>query len=260
MSRPSSLLAAFYLGLMLATGAGLRANAEVPVQGFDVVKAYPHDDKAFTEGLFFHDGHLYESTGLYPSFIRQVRLETGEVLRQRDLPTIYFGEGSTALNGKLYNLTWRNQIGFIWKLDDFSALGGFSYTGEGWGLTNDGARLIMSDGTDQIRFLDPETLAETGRIHVKADGQPLDQINELEWVDGELLANIWQDSRIARIDPTTGQVKAFIDLSSLVPNDPGMDPNDDVLNGIAWDAAGKRLFVTGKRWPQLFEIRLKPLG
>lgn len=260
MSRPSSLLAVFTFGLILATGAGLRAVAEVPVQGFEVVKAYPHDDDAFTEGLFFHDGDLYESTGLYPSFIRQVRLETGEVLRQRDLPTIYFGEGSTALNGKLYNLTWRNQIGFIWKLDDFSALGGFSYTGEGWGLTNDGARLIMSDGTDQIRFLDPETLAETGRIHVKADGQPLDQINELEWVDGELLANIWQDSRIARIDPATGQVKAFIDLSSLVPNAPGMDPNDDVLNGIAWDAAGKRLFVTGKRWPQLFEIRLKPLG
>ena len=260
MPRPSSLLAALCLGLMLATGAGLRTQAEVPVQGFEVVKAYPHDDEAFTEGLFFHDGDLYESTGLYPSFIRQVRLETGEVLRQRDLPTIYFGEGSTALNGKLYSLTWRNQIGFIWKLDDFAPLGGFSYTGEGWGMTNDGARLIMSDGTDQIRFLDPETLAETGRIRVTADGQPLDQINELEWVDGELLANIWQDSRIARIDPATGHVNAFVDLSSLVPNGPDIDPNDDVLNGIAWDAAGKRLFVTGKRWPQLFEIRLKPLG
>ena len=151
----------------------------------------------------------------------------------------------------------RNHIGFIWKLDDFSPLGGFSYPGEGWALTTDGRRLIMSDGTDQLRFLDPETLAETGRVSVTADGRPLEQINELEWIDGEVFANIWQDSRIARIDPETGVVKAFIDLAPLIPKDAGLDPNDDVANGIAWDAAGKRLFVTGKRWPQLFEIRLK---
>jgi glutamine cyclotransferase len=239
---------------------GTAAQAEVPIQGHEVVRTYPHDEEAFTEGLFFHEGSVYESTGLYPSFIRKVRLETGEVLRQRDLPTIYFGEGATTLNGKLYSLTWRNHIGFIWKLDDFSPLGGFSYPGEGWALTTDGRRLIMSDGTDQIRFLDPETLAEIGRIHVTADGRPLDQLNELEWVNGEILANIWQSSRIARIDPATGRVKAFVDLSDLVPTDPGLDPNDDVLNGIAWDAAGERLFVTGKRWPHLFEIRLKPLA
>ena len=150
-----------------------------------------------------------------------------------------------------------NHIGFIFKLEDFSPLGGFSYPGEGWGLTTDGRRLIMSDGTDQIRFLDPDTLAETGRISVTADGRPLDQINELEWIDGEVFANLWQDNRIARIDPETGVVKAFIDLTDLVPKDAGLDPNDDVLNGIAWDAAGKRLFVTGKRWPQLYEIRLR---
>ena len=150
-----------------------------------------------------------------------------------------------------------NHIGFIWKLDDFSPLGGFSYPGEGWALTTDGRRLIMSDGTDQLRFLDPETLAETGRVSVTADGRPLDQINELEWIDGEVFANIWQDNRIARIDPETGVVKAFIDLTALVPNGANLDPNDDVLNGIAWDAAGKRLFVTGKRWPQLFEIKLR---
>lgn len=257
MPRPSSLLAALCLGLVLATGAGAGARAEVPVQGFEVVNTYPHDRTAFTEGLFFHDGALYESTGMYPSYIRQVRLETGEAVRQRDLPTIYFGEGVTTLNGKLYSLTWRNHIGFIWKLDDFSPLGGFSYPGEGWALTTDGQRLIMSDGTDQLRFLDPETLAETGRVSVTADGQPLTQINELEWVDGEVLANIWQTSRIARIDPETGKVKAFIDLASLVPDEPGMDVNDDVLNGIAWDAAGRRLFVTGKRWPNLYEIRLR---
>jgi glutamine cyclotransferase len=239
---------------------GTPALAEVPTQGFDVVRDYPHDKEAFTEGLFFQDGALYESTGLYPSFIRQVRLETGEVVRERELSTVYFGEGVTALNGKLYSLTWRNHIGFIWKLDDFSPLGGFSYPGEGWGMTTDGRRLIMSDGTDQIRFLDPETLAETGRISVTADGRPLDQINELEWIDGEILANLWQDARVARIDPATGQVKAFIDLTALVPTGPEIDPNDDVANGIAWDAAGRRLFVTGKRWPKLYEIRLKPLG
>ena len=257
MNRLSSRLAGLIAGLLLATGVSLPVRAEVPVQSYEVVHAYPHDKTAFTEGLFFHDGALYESTGLYPSFIRQVRLETGEVLRQRDLPTVYFGEGMTTLNGKLYSLTWRNHIGFIWKLDDFSPLGGFSYPGEGWALTTDGRRLIMSDGTDQLRFLDPETLAETGRVSVTADGQPLDQINELEWIDGEVFANLWQTNRIARIDPETGVVKAFIDLTALVPQDAGLDPNDDVLNGIAWDADGKRLFVTGKRWPQLFEIRLR---
>ena len=258
MIRPSSCIAGLVAGLLLAAG-GLfgPAAAEVPVQPYEVVRAYPHDRTAFTEGLFFHDGALYESTGLYPSFIRKVDLETGAVQRQRDLPTIYFGEGMTTLNGKLYSLTWRNHIGFIWKLDDFSPLGGFSYPGEGWALTTDGRRLIMSDGTDQLRFLDPETLAETGRVSVTADGRPLEQINELEWIDGEVFANIWQDSRIARIDPETGVVKAFIDLTALVPKGANLDPNDDVLNGIAWDAAGKRLFVTGKRWPQLFEIKLR---
>ena len=159
MMRLSSRLARLFAGLLLTTGVALPVRAEVPVQSYEVVRAYPHDTGAFTEGLFFHDGGLYESTGLYPSFIRKVDLETGRVERQRDLPTIYFGEGMTTLNGKLYSLTWRNHIGFIWKLDDFSPLGGFSYPGEGWALTTDGRRLIMSDGTDQLRFLDPETLA-----------------------------------------------------------------------------------------------------
>lgn len=253
----AGVIAGVIAGLLLATGAAWPVQAEVPVQAYAVVRAYPHDPAAFTEGLFFHDGALYESTGLYPSFIRKVDLDTGRVERQRDLPTVYFGEGMTTLNGKLYSLTWRNHIGFIWKLDDFSPLGGFSYPGEGWALTTDGRRLIMSDGTDQLRFLDPDTLAETGRVSVTADGKPLTQINELEWIDGEVFANLWQDNRIARIDPGTGVVKAFIDLSALVPRGIGLDPNDDVLNGIAWDASGRRLFVTGKRWPQLFEISLR---
>jgi len=249
MRGPGLVLAA-----LLAAGA---VQAQVPVQGYEVVRTYPHDRAAFTEGLFLRDGVLYESTGQYPSDIRAVRLETGEVLSKRELPTVYFGEGIVAVGERLYSLTWRNHMGFVWTLDDFSPLGGFTYPGEGWGLTTDGRRLIMSDGTDQIRFLDPDTLAETGRISVTADDRPLRQINELEWIDGEIYANLWQTDRIARIDPETGRVKAFIDLSGLLPHDPAMDPNDDVLNGIAWDAEARRLFVTGKRWPTLFEIRLK---
>jgi len=239
---------------------GTSARAEVPVQTYDVVRTYPHDPDAFTQGLFFQDGRLFETTGRYPSSLREVALETGQVLRQRDLPTIYFGEGATALDGKLYSLTWRNHLGFVWNLDDFTPLGGFTYAGEGWALTTDGRRLIMSDGTAVLRFLDPATLAETGRITVTADGAPLERLNELEWVDGEILANIWQDDRIARIDPETGRVKAFIDLSALTPDDASRDPLDDVLNGIAWDADARRLFVTGKMWPSLYEIRLKPLS
>lgn len=254
--RPLVAVAALWIAFGSAPAPAL---AETPVQTFEVVRDYPHDAEAFTEGLFFLDGALYESTGLYPSFIRKVELETGKVVRQRDLPTVYFGEGIVALDGRLYSLTWRNHIGFIWKLEDFSPLGGFSYPGEGWGMTTDGRRLIMSDGTDQIRFIDPATMAETGRLSVTDDGFALDQINELEWVNGEILANIWQDTRIARIDPETGKVKAFIDLASLAPTGPGVDPNDDVANGIAWDAEGQRLFVTGKRWPKLYEIRLNAI-
>ena len=249
-------LAALILAGLLA---GTAAQARVPVQGYEVVRSYPHDRHAFTEGLFILDGRLFESTGKAPSSIREIRLETGEVLRSRELPSRYFGEGIVALKGRLYSLTWQDELGFVWSLEDFTPLAQFRYPGEGWALTTDGRRLIMSDGTARLRFLDPDTLAETGSVTVTADGVPVDQLNELEWVDGEVLANIWQTDRIARIDPETGRVKAFIDLTGLLPHDPSMDPNDDVLNGIAWDAAGGRLFVTGKDWPSLFEIRLKPL-
>jgi glutaminyl-peptide cyclotransferase len=232
------------------------AFAQVPVQGFRVVKTYPHDPTAFTEGLFYRDGDLFESTGRYPSDIRRVRLRDGQVIQKREIASTYFGEGIIDWGGRLISLTWRNGIGFFWSLDGFEPQGAFTYPGEGWGVTRDDRRLIMSDGTDQLRFLDPTTMAETGRVSVTADGQPVDQINELEWIDGEVWANIWQTDRIARIDPATGQVKAWIDLSGLYPLTPEMDPADDVLNGIAWDRNGDRIFVTGKRWSKLFEIRV----
>jgi glutamine cyclotransferase len=154
------------------------------------------------------------------------------------------------------SLTWRNRLGFVWSLEDFAPVSAFTYAGEGWGLTRDATRIIMSDGTPELRFLDPATLRETNRLTVTADGVPVRNLNELEWIEGEIYANIWQTDRIARIDPATGHVTAWIDLTGLFPLPANMDPNDDVLNGIAWDAEGKRLFVTGKNWPKLFEIRL----
>lgn len=242
--------------LLLAGAFALPAAAEVPVQGYEVVRDYPHDPKAFTEGLFYRDGRMFESTGQNPASIREVRLEDGAVLRQRIIDPAYFGEGIIDIGDKIISLTWRNQLGFVWNRDDFAPVSAFSYPGEGWALTRDDRRIIMSDGTAELRFLDPATLRETGRITVTADGVPVRNLNELEWVEGEIYANIWLTDRIARIDPETGKVLAWIDLTGLLALTPDMDPNDDVLNGIAWDSDGKRLFVTGKNWPKLFEIKL----
>ncbi|HEX7639733.1 MAG TPA: glutaminyl-peptide cyclotransferase [Burkholderiaceae bacterium] len=233
------------------------AEAPIPVYGYKVVHAYPHDLNAFTEGLFYDHGYLYESTGLEGrSSVRKVRLETGQVVQRADLPPQFFGEGITAWDGRLIGLTWKSQMGYVLTLDGFDTLGQFGYPGEGWGLTHDDREVIMSDGTPDIRFLDPKTLVETHRIHVTAQGRPVDQINELEWVEGEIYANIWQTDRIARIDPKTGRVLGWIDLAGLLPKADVIPQHTDVLNGIAYDAAGKRLFVTGKMWPKLFEIRL----
>ncbi len=247
---------------MLAGGAGggvaaaSRAAAAIPVQGARIVHAYPHDPGAFTEGLLYHDGFLYESTGLEGrSSIRRVELETGRVLRRRDLAPAYFGEGIVVWGRTLIQLTWRNGIGFIYDLDSFEPLSSFRYPGEGWALTTDGARLIMSDGTADLRFLDPRTLTEVGRVTVTADGAPVRNLNELEWVRGQVFANIWMTSRIARIDPATGRVVGWIELAPLAAA-AGVRGTDDVLNGIAYDARRDRLFVTGKLWPKLFQIAL----
>ncbi|EIL93894.1 glutaminyl-peptide cyclotransferase [Rhodanobacter spathiphylli] len=233
------------------------AWAAIPVYGYQVVHAWPHDTAAYTEGLFYKDGHLYESTGqVGESTVRKVALETGEVLQRHRLPRQYFGEGIVDWKGRMVQLTWQSGTGFVYDLASFTPQKTFSYPGEGWALTRDDRQLYMSDGTAELRVLDPETLAEVRRIQVTADGVPVTHLNELEWVDGEIYANVWLTDRIARIDPASGHVVGWIDLSGLFDISQLPNPVDDVLNGIAWDAAGKRLFVTGKCWPRLFEIRL----
>ncbi|HEV2745930.1 MAG TPA: glutaminyl-peptide cyclotransferase [Allosphingosinicella sp.] len=232
------------------------APAETAGAGYRIVNTYPHDPGAFTQGLFYRDGHLYESTGLVGrSTIRKVRLEDGRVLRSVSIPPRLFGEGITDFGPEIVSITWQSGIGFRWDRDSFRRLGEFRYPGEGWGLTQDGSSIIMSDGTATLRFLDPATMRERRRLAVTAEGVPVERLNELEWVKGEIFANVWMSGRIARIDPTTGRVTGWIDLTDLAAEASGGDP-DSVLNGIAYDAAGDRLFVTGKNWPKLYEIRL----
>jgi glutaminyl-peptide cyclotransferase len=248
---------AIAIALVASALAAAPVKAAVPVYGATVVRAYPHDPEAFTEGLFYLNGFLYESTGLEgKSSLRKVQLSTGKVLQSRPLDSKYFGEGIVAWNGKLVQLTWKSEIGFTYDLATFKPRTSFNYKGEGWALTQDGHRLIMSDGTPQLRSLDPVSLKETGRVPVTLDGRPLGNINELEWVKGEVLANIWQSSYIARIDPKTGKVTGVIDLTPLADKEAAKGRPIDVLNGIAYDAAHDRLFVTGKLWPRLYEIRL----
>ena len=230
-----------------------------PVEVFEVVNAYPHDPRAFTQGLIYVDGRMFESTGRYPSTVREVRLDDGSVLARTELDPSLFGEGLTEMDGRLYSITWQGGHGFVWNRDELGPpIGTFSYEGEGWGLTDNGQQLILSDGTPVIRFLDPETFEVTREITVTFRGRPVDRLNELEWIDGQILANLWLQDLIVRIDPQTGVVVGVIDLTDLFPVDQRARPGDDVLNGIAWDADGQRLFVTGKNWPRLFEIRLIP--
>ncbi|WP_249138174.1 glutaminyl-peptide cyclotransferase [Phenylobacterium montanum] len=251
-------LAAAGVAISLAMAAQPAQAAQAPAYGFEVVHAYPHDPKAYTEGLLYLNGFLYESTGQYgTSYIRKVKLETGAVVRQVTLPPSLFGEGIVNFADQLISVTWKNGIGFRRDLKTFAVKQQFRYSGEGWGMTQDGKDIILSDGSPVLHVLDPKSLKEVRQIRVASGDQPIANLNELEWVDGEIYANVWQTNYIARIDPGTGQVKAWIDLSGLPETSEPHDP-DNVLNGIAYDKTGHRLFVTGKRWPHLYEIKLKP--
>lgn len=243
--------------LLLSICAAAPASPQTPRYGYEVLRSYPHNPNAFTQGLLYRDGMLYESTGLEGrSSVLQVRLETGQALREEALPPIYFGEGIVDWDDKIIQLTWKHGVGFVRDRKTLALLSTFRYPGEGWALTRDAKRIIMSDGTSQLRFLDPASLKETGRLSVTEQGQPVERLNELEYIKGEIWANIWHSNEIVRIDPSSGRVTGRIDLAGLLkPEEAG---GADVLNGIAYDAKGDRIFVTGKLWPRLFEIRIKP--
>ena len=230
----------------------LGANASITV-----LAKFPHDPAAFTQGLLYADGLFYESAGLYgQSTLRKVDPETGAVLLEKRLDAQYFAEGLALLEGKLYQLTWKENTGFIYDPQDFRQLSTFSYPTEGWGLTTDGSSLILSDGSATLYFLDPQTLQTTRALQVSLDGAPLDRLNELEYIRGEIYANIWYKDLIARIDPTSGEVVGVIDCGSLRDGEGAPGPND-VLNGIAYDARGDRLYLTGKNWPWIYEVSLR---
>jgi glutamine cyclotransferase len=232
-------------------------TAEPQVYSYTIVNTYPHDRNAFTEGLLIDDGVLYESTGLYgSSSLRRVELETGKVLQTYTLSPQYFGEGIAAYEGKIIQLTWQSQMGFVYDESSFESLQEFEYSTEGWGITYDGSHLIMSDGTSKLYFLDPENFQKTGQIEVHDPAGSIDNLNELEYIKGDVYANIWMEERIAIINPQTGQIKGWINMTGLQSTQ-NQDMND-VLNGIAFDEKADRLFVTGKRWSQLFEIKLIP--
>jgi len=232
------------------------ASAQVPEYGYRIIHQYPHDPLAFTQGLEYHGGALYEGTGLEgSSSLRKVDLETGKVLQAVTLEEQYFGEGITLFNNRIVQLTWQAHQGFVYEQSNLHLLKSFEYPGEGWGLTNDGKQIFMSDGTAEIRVWDPETLHEVRRFTVHDDNRPVNLLNELEFVRGEIYANVWQTDRIARISPADGKVLGWIDLSGLLTEE-DRSHGANVLNGIAYDPAGDRLFVTGKLWPKLFEIRL----
>lgn len=251
---PLFALVALALVAMVAWLALAPGSAKGPrVYAVDIVTSAPHDREAFTEGLFYRDGVLYEGTGkVDESRIRKIHAQSGRELAAVDLPAPYFGEGIAALGDSLYQLSWQHGTGFVYRLSDLSEQRRFTYTGEGWGLTENGRELIMSDGTPVLRFLDPKTLQPVRTLTVTAGGCPVQQLNELEWVDGLIYANIWQTNLIARIDPQSGDVKSFLDVSTLGPSARGVD---DVANGIAWDAGAKQLYVTGKRWPLVYQVR-----
>ncbi len=242
--------------LLLVAASPAPANAQVPFVSPEIVETFPHDDAAFTQGLSIVDGRVLESTGRYgESSLRLVELETGEVLQRIDLPEWIFGEGSVRVDDQIFVLSWRAQTGFIYDAESFEEVGQFTYPGQGWGLTSDGQSLILSDGSPTLRFLDPEDMTLTRRLVVTYGGRPLRNLNELEWIDGAIWANVWMTQQIVMIDPANGAVTQVLDLAHAVPETLRGD-RDAVLNGIAWDQETDRIFVTGKLWPVLHEIRL----
>jgi glutaminyl-peptide cyclotransferase len=243
-------------------------SGPAPVYTYEIVKTYPHDPKAFTEGLFFKDGFLYESTGQEKeSNLRKVEIETGKVIQKWDMPPEDFGEGIAELNGKIYQLTWQQELGRVFDLNTFKLLQEFEYQGEGWGMTTDGTNLIFDQGTHVLKFMDPNTFKTVRTLPVfREDGRAQMKLNELEWIKGEIWANIWHSedpevlgrpNHIARIDPSNGKIIGWVDLGGISPDDVSRDP-ENTLNGIAYDAANDRIFVTGKNWKKLFEIKIKP--
>ena len=264
--------AAFYLGVPQDTSSHTRSTTTLsgtttatksstspaPVYTYKVIDVYPHDANAFTEGLVYYDGFLYESSGLYGnSSLRRVDLDTGQVLQIYNLSSRYFGEGITIFDNAIIQLTWQNNVGFVYGLNSFGLLQNFSYPDEGWGLTNNGSQLIMSDGTSNLYFLDPQTFQRTGEITVHDGATPVEDLNSLAYINGSVFANVYPTDRIAVINPGTGQVTAWIDLTGI-ENLTGCHCNvgNDVLNGIAYDAQDDRLFITGKDWPSVFQIQI----
>ena len=257
-SKSKSWLQAIYPGYLIIVGlvtafllSGCNGDSLPYYARGEVVRSYDHDRAAFTQGLVFDNGTLYESTGLYSeSSLRRVDLESGEVLQMERLPDHLFGEGCTVWEDTIVQLTWKAGVGFVYDKETFEVREQFSYGGEGWGLTEDGERLIMSDGTSYLRFLDPGTLEEISRVQVLEKGEPIERLNELEWVNGQVWANVWQTPNVVRIDPESGEVLGWIDFADLAEQETG-----GVLNGIA--KRGKRIFVTGKRWSSIYEVEMK---
>ena len=241
--------------IVLTAWAQFAADGGPELMTFEVIATIPHEPAAFTQGLAIHDGQLYESTGQYgESTLRRVELATGRVEKMTALSNTYFGEGITIFGGRIYQLTWQNNLTLVYDIETFDRVGTLRYDGEGWGLTHDGTHLIVSDGSASIRFHDPETFEVVRRLSVHADGNPVNSLNELEYINGEIWANLWYQDRIVRISPETGAVLGWIDLSGLYPR--SRRASEDVLNGIAYDADADRLFVTGKNWPWLYEIEI----
>ncbi len=253
------IAAVFAVVLSVTAEAENASNFCVPTYGYKIINTYPHDTGAFTEGLVYDKGILYESTGLDgKSTLRKVDIKTGKVLEEVSLPDSFFGEGITVRNDHIIQLTWQSGTGLVYDKDNLSLVDSFTYNTEGWGLTTDGKHLIMSDGTDTLYFLDPGTFNVVGQIKVTDNGKPVNDLNELEYIKGMVYANVWLTDKIAIISPGNGEVKAWVDLQGLLSEK--VRENTDVLNGIAYDSTGDRLFVTGKLWPSLFEIKLTNEG